>query len=80
MIKENINIEIHDNFDLIEKEWISFQKICHRFSFQTFEWVYTWFSTIGLAQEVEIKIVKVSIEGQILMITPCLKNNLEVKF
>ena len=67
---KNITIKIYDNCDTIKDEWIAFQDISHSFSFQTYEWVSTWYSTIGLDRKSKIQIVKVSLKDEIIMILP----------
>ena len=67
---KNINIKIYDNCDSIKDEWIAFQDVSHSFSFQTYEWVSTWYSTIGLDRKSKIQIVKVSLRDEIIMILP----------
>ena len=64
---KNITIKIYDNYDLIKDEWIAFQDISHSFSFQTYEWVSTWYSTIGLDRKSKIQIVKVSLKDEIII-------------
>ena len=43
----NIQFRLYDDFNLIEKKWISFQKHASYYYFQNIDWVKRWYLTIG---------------------------------
>jgi CelD/BcsL family acetyltransferase involved in cellulose biosynthesis len=67
----SIRIEIFHSIDEVEGKWREAQECCACYGFQTFEWLSTWYKTIGIPLGVEPLIVHVAdTRGNTLMLLP----------
>jgi CelD/BcsL family acetyltransferase involved in cellulose biosynthesis len=56
----SIRIEVFHSVDEVEAKWREAQECCACYGFQTFEWLSTWYKTIGISLGVEPLIVYVA--------------------
>jgi len=68
---EVVRIEVFHSVDEVEAKWREAQECCACYGFQTFEWLSTWYKTIGAVLGIEPLIVHVSdARGDTLMLLP----------
>jgi CelD/BcsL family acetyltransferase involved in cellulose biosynthesis len=68
---DGTRLSIYQSFEECESLWRTAVETCSCFVFQTFEWLSTWYSTIGQAEGVRAYIVRLADDtGRTLLILP----------
>lgn len=69
--KSQLTFSIYNNFINIKETWESFEKKAYKNPFQSFNWLYLWYETIGKnVYDVKPKIVVIKDDDDILAILP----------